>query len=140
MAALLPRRELGASAGSHVLAITARQVRLNITEATDLDGESACDLEGCEPSLLTWGTVSSLGAYQYPSDAPMGSSRQEPVTSLRHHIFEIRSISWPTDATLFTLVGVTHCYGRTCALSDVSLEVAGGAIGLIVRTAQASRR
>ena len=26
---------------------------------------------------------------------------------------------------------MTHCYGRTCALSDVSLEVAGGAIGLI---------
>jgi ABC-2 type transport system ATP-binding protein len=32
---------------------------------------------------------------------------------------------------LFTLAGVTHCYGRTCALSDVSLEVDGGAIGLI---------
>jgi ABC-2 type transport system ATP-binding protein len=32
---------------------------------------------------------------------------------------------------LFTLAGVTHCYGRTCALTDVSVEVAGGAIGLI---------
>jgi ABC-2 type transport system ATP-binding protein len=32
---------------------------------------------------------------------------------------------------LLHLAGVTRCYGRTCALSDVSLELAGGAIGLI---------
>jgi len=35
--------------------------------------------------------------------------------------------------SLFSLAGVIHCYGRTCALADVSLEVAGGAIGLIGR-------
>jgi ABC-2 type transport system ATP-binding protein len=32
---------------------------------------------------------------------------------------------------LFELAGVTHYYGRVCALRDVSLSVAAGAIGLI---------
>ena len=41
---------LGATLEATFSPITARQVRLNITEATDLDGESACDLEGCEPA------------------------------------------------------------------------------------------
>jgi ABC-2 type transport system ATP-binding protein len=33
--------------------------------------------------------------------------------------------------SLFSLAGVTHCYGQTCALENVSLNVESGAIGLI---------